>query len=136
MSARGGDLGRSRSLFVFERARSWSENDCKAVTARAQGLPVALRSQGLVVTMARLAANEDKDTASRILKGMLLAWLTVENPYFGLKGRANTTKEFLELLMTVDRAAYLAVQREALALAERIKLISKAFSSGKEQDNG
>ncbi|MEN6464013.1 MAG: type III-B CRISPR module-associated protein Cmr5 [Syntrophaceae bacterium] len=136
MSARGVDLGRSRSLFVFERARSWSENDCKAVTARAQGLPVTLRSQGLVVTMARLAANEDKDTASRILKGMLLAWLTVENPYLGFKGRANTTREFLELLMTADRAAYLAVQREALALAERIKLISKAFFSGKEQDNG
>jgi hypothetical protein len=133
MSARGFDLGRMRSQFVFEKARLWRE-DSGDITAKAQGLPVALRSQGLVVTMARLASG--KDAASRTLNGMLFTWLTGENSYLGLKGRAATTKELLELLTTTDRAGYLAVQREALALAERIKLISKAFFSGKEQNDG
>ena len=134
MNAGNVDLGRSRSQFVFERARLWKGEDGKDITAKAQGLPVTLRSQGLVVTMARLASG--KDPASGILNGMLFAWLTGANSYLGLRGRAATTREFLELLTTADRATYLAVQREALALAERIKLISKAFFSGKEQDNG
>lgn len=47
-----------------------------------------------------------------------------------------TTKDLVEFLVSADRSAYLVVQREALALAERIKLISKAFFSGKEKVDG
>jgi hypothetical protein len=134
MSARGADLGCRRSQFVFEKARLWKAGESKEITAKAQGLPVTLRSQGLVVTMARLASGED--TASRTLNTMLFNWLTGENVHFGLKGKPATPGEFLELMTTSDRATYLAVQREALALTERIKLISKAFFSGKEQNDG
>lgn len=135
MSARGNDLGRKRTLFVFERARRWpGGKERKEITALAQGLPVTLRSQGLVVTMASLAAKEK--TANRTLNDMLFRWLTEQNPWLGVAGTAATIGEFVEELMTKDRSAYLAVQREALALAERIKLISKAFFSGKEQSHG
>ncbi len=134
MSTRGNDLGRERSRFVFDQARKWRGREAEEITSLAQGLPVTLRSQGLVVTMARLAAKDNN--ASATLNDMIFQWLSKHCPWLGVGADSATPRELLETLMGAERASYLAAQREAMALSERIKLLSKAFLAGQEKNHG
>lgn len=133
MSGRQTDLDCKRSRFVFKLASKWRGPSRKEATALAQGLPVAMRTQGLAITLARLSAKDS--VASRTLRDMLFDWLTKDAPSIKFGKSLATSTELLERLLELDRPTYLVAQREALALSERIKLISKSFETGKEHDN-
>ena len=119
------DLEKSRNNFVLQRISHWSETDAKETTAKAQGLPITLRTQGILVTLVRLLAA-DRST-DRILRSILVEWLTraYPSPFFGKA--IEDARDMLDALPELSHARYLAVQREALTLAERIKLLAKAL---------
>ncbi len=124
-------LNKARSRFILQRALLWEKKDREELTALAQGIPVALRSQGLVVLMARLIDNK-KDSNSYIFLRMLFEWLKQAMPLSDFScPKSSVPAGFLEELLVMEQPVYLACQAEAMAFAEQAKLILKAVNSGK-----
>ncbi len=124
-------LNKARSRFILQRALLWGKKDREELTTLAQGIPVALRSQGLVVLMARLIDNEKNSNAYTFLR-MLFEWLKQGMPLSDFScPKSLVLADFLEELVVMEQQVYLAFQAEAMAFVEQAKLILKAVNSGK-----
>ena len=124
-------LNKARSRFILQSALSWKEKDQEEIATLSQGIPVALRSQGLVVLMARLIDNEKNSSAYTFLK-MLFEWLKQAMPLSGFScPKTSIPVGFLEELLVMEHPVYLACQAEAMEFAEQAKLILKAVNGGK-----
>ena len=133
-------LRHQRARFAYERIREWPAPSARAAAARAKGLPIQLRTQGLGTTVAMLtnqASDRDgpEDDAA-LLVGLLADWLLRESPRqpFGERERGDTAKnarewrlELLDACCRSDRATYMAAQAEALALLEEVKILTQAL---------
>lgn len=119
-----------RSNFVITSVSKWEVADLKDIVPQAQALPITLRCQGLMVTLARLAGSENGSV--RMLKEMLFDWLAKRAPSKWFDPHPATIPRMLERMEEMDRTTYLSIQQEALLLSERIKLITKAFETGRK----
>lgn len=126
------EMSRRQARFVYDQAELWSSGDLKEITVQAQGLPVSLRIQGLLITLARLEIS--KNQAGQQLCRMLFEWLTKQTPILAQDSTITTTGKLIKKLSAMDRTTYLAVQTQALSLSERIKLIASALNAAKEGD--
>ena len=118
-----------RSRYALDEVKRWQGAQRVEATALTQGLPVALRTQGLVVTLARLLSSERR--AHGLLARCLTDWLGRDCP-IGLLPEQKGPAQLLERLIRMEPMDYLAVQREALALAERLKLLAGALHGGED----
>lgn len=126
-ASRYAEISKKRSQFIFDQVARWSAKDLEEITAKAQSLPVSMKSQGLLVSMANLETV--KSGAAGIIARLLFEWLTTGIPY--QKVSAPTPIELLNKLHKMDRLSYLSLQRESIQFMEQLKLISKAFHASK-----
>ena len=135
------DLERKRSLFALERVEAWREDPSDELARNAatltQGLPVALRSQGLLVVSARLAAKTHTKDAEHQVLAALMDWLGGDEcPLDLLQGADSGSKDdYFRALRQMEPSAYRAAQREALHLAERLKLFASALKPPEEEES-
>lgn len=122
----------ARAAFCYLRVNGWASGWRADATTLAQGLPVEVRTQGLMVTLAKRMVPT-AGAPCREMAGLLALWLLREDPaqLFG----ALTDKEesspgaLLGLLARSDRATYAAAQREALLVFDQVKIYAKALSA-------
>ncbi|MBF0108891.1 MAG: hypothetical protein HQL76_06940 [Magnetococcales bacterium] len=108
---------RERNRLIYDKVSSWKRDQEKAVQ-RVRGLPVRLRTQGLVMVVADLIRGGDP-CDDRMLE--ILAE--------GLLGRTPSSN-FLDLLkecIEADRGGYLKMQHEAMVLMEQTKVLAEAL---------
>lgn len=100
----------------------------KQLTQASKSLPVMLRAQGLAVAVATL----DKDGKTETLAKDIAHWILDEAPVRPLckGGKGHLAKRLLTACAMADRGQYRMAQREALALAEYIKLYAEAWEEG------
>ncbi len=123
-------LAKVRMRFVFERLRTsgGDQEQRQGIKQKLKGLPVSLRSNGLAVVAARLAADND----IYIGDNLLTHWLLRECPLFrGVAPDFDNKNPKIQALvrwcMEMSRLEYEAVQQEALRLMEQSKLIAEAL---------
>ena len=125
------DLNRKRSQFAYGEAFNWSPQWRERAVAKVKGLPVALRAQGLAVTMASLICSEEAHQERIALS--LAKWLLEESPIKSLvvfnsgTGSDTLPRRLLKACIDADRPAYQAAQTEALAFLDRLKLFAEAL---------
>lgn len=128
------NLQQKRARFVLEEISSWRQKSWldKAVQ-HAKGMPVELRAQGLMITIAKLYAKNE--THTKTMADILSRWLVEYAPVCSWNNRIQaqtTTKRLFSLLQHANRREYIQAQREALALAEMIKILADAIYSQEE----
>lgn len=112
-------LDQQRSAFALKAATG--NAGLKKV---AEGLPVALRTQGLLVTLARLQAGDENE---KQMAKQVTDWL-IQQPHLGLsQSELSAIPDLLNELLNLERSSYLAIQAEAQRLVERIKLFCQAL---------
>jgi hypothetical protein len=112
-------LDNRRTAFALDEAAN-----NRALKSVAEGLPVALRTQGLLVTLARLFAGREDEQA---MADIIARWLS-RQPHLGLASERYRQKEaLLPFLVDTAPARYRAIEAEALRLSERIKLFCQAL---------
>ncbi len=133
------DRAAARARYAYQEVLDWSKISKPRDTARrAKGLPVQLRSQGLVVALATLMRE---GAAAAPLARALAIWLLDQAPAW--VGRTPggsepaSPKVLLNACMSAGRAEYQAAETEALAFLEQIKLFSDAcWGTQDEQESG
>ncbi|MQX37568.1 type III-B CRISPR module-associated protein Cmr5 [Roseospira navarrensis] len=130
------NLSSARARFAYAETVHWPDRWRPEATARVQGLPIQMRTQGLLVTLAMLTGGGDD--GQKAFKGVddtlartLTTWLLVEAPHRPL-GRAGAKAQpfpadLLDILTKAPRADYAAAQREAILLLDQIKIFAKAL---------
>jgi CRISPR-associated protein Cmr5 len=125
------DLSAARARFCFDDVASWRGSWRKEAERRVQSLPVQVRSQGLMVTLATLM-RENKDH-SKHLSDLLARWLLQAAPRRTLQDSDSRQSFAARLLATCaqsSRAEYGAAQQEAILLFDQVKLYASALSDG------
>ncbi|WP_315783323.1 MULTISPECIES: type III-B CRISPR module-associated protein Cmr5 [unclassified Bradyrhizobium] len=125
-----------RARFCFDDVQQWSPRWRGEATTRVKSLPVQIRSQGLLVTLATLM-NEGRDH-SMPLVDVLARWLLEAAPKRTLRaptGQTDRTR-LLGACSTASRAEYAAAQHEAILLFDQIKLYAVALHGEKREHHG
>ncbi len=122
------------AAFILDEILSWQKEEWKGAAVQlAKGLPVELRAQGLMVTIARLWHKDEKYT--RRAAELLGEWITELAPGTPwrdkVSGKAAAHRLF-NLCQKADRRCYMWAQREAVALAELLKILADAFYGNAE----
>ncbi|NKC15562.1 MAG: hypothetical protein GKR94_26205 [Gammaproteobacteria bacterium] len=121
------NLQRARIDYALKAVRRWPSIKRKDYAQRAKSLPVELRTQGLLVTLAALHGSAQAQLAEDVAR-----WLLWEAPRRTLppqeRGRGDAIRQLYTACQDADRAAYRAAQAEALALAEHIKRFATALN--------
>jgi hypothetical protein len=117
---------RKRAKDAYDRISALQHLD--KVCARAQSLPIEVRSQGLTVAVATLI-KEDR-AESRTLADWLAGWLFNKNAGIVDDESNPTARRLLERATRCERGEYLAFQAEALAYLEHVKRLLSAFEKG------
>lgn len=134
---KGVHLEQSRARFAFQEVNGWKPPISSNAATRAKGLPVEIRSLGLPVSLAVLLreSKNERGRAGRLLADSIARWVLGHAPHLGKsdsKENDRSAKELLRRCLDAERATYLAYQREALAIAEQIKLFADALHGGEE----
>ncbi|SER20069.1 CRISPR-associated protein (Cas_Cmr5) [Solimonas aquatica] len=126
------DLRASRARFCYDEVAAWAGKPWRQEAAqRVKGLPVQVRTQGLVVTLAMLMA--DDKTYTRHLADLLANWLLTAAPYRALRGEGGATAlTLLEACSKAPRVEYAAAQREAILLLQQLKIFADALHRAKD----
>ena len=121
------DLSSLRTSYIFKNSIKISSEEASL----AKGLPIMLKTQGLIVCMARLGSSSEKNAEK--ISDLLFDWLVNESPLKNsLLGKHHdivTLKDFLRKLEEIERPKYMAFQNEAMAFSKRLKLIYSAMDS-------
>ncbi|GAA0597315.1 type III-B CRISPR module-associated protein Cmr5 [Caenispirillum bisanense] len=126
-SDRKRDLGLRRATFAFRKVNAWSPSWAGEARALVQGLPVQVRSQGLLVTVGVLAGRSG--SAGTELATLVAEWVLGED--LGLlhaPGASVTVEDLLKVLSVVSRAEHVAAQRETILLLDQVKVFAKALA--------
>lgn len=120
------ELHRARARYAFLMVESWDPTSRvgKTTASWLPGLPVLIRTQGLLVAMC-LLKKDGASTLERAFEDWVLGKAAAAKGLPKLFG-ASAKGGLVELCTTADRATYQAAQREALALAEMLKLMAAA----------
>ncbi len=126
-----------RHQFAWKQLRNLQRETLERVASEVQGLPVAIRTQGLVVVIATLIQRGSEErTAGPWLASKLAEWLIKESRHGTLwskepESRPPTGYTLLELIMKSDSTLSLAAaQREAIAMATALKRIANVLQAG------
>ncbi|MGF1643893.1 MAG: type III-B CRISPR module-associated protein Cmr5 [Thiotrichales bacterium] len=129
-------LDRTRQQHAFKAVRRWAEgkSDLKDIVTELKGLPVQLRTQGLVHTWATQLKGEQKKRASLAVDLLenITDWLCDKDnvAVAGVIGAELDARGLLARAIEMDNFHYRIVQREALAYAGVLKLLSEAWEKG------
>ena len=115
------DLDRERTRFLLERLGRSTPPSPDDIARYMGGVPVALRTQGLAVTLALL---RDGASAQKEIARLIGQWLCTRWP---AAPEGIDADKLLGRLDRLDPHLYQAMQAEALALCERLKLLSNAL---------
>lgn len=125
-------LDRRRAEHAYQFLKEIADDDLerlKSLCTRAEGLPIALRSQGLTIVLATLLKEEKRE--SRKLAAQLAEWVSRDSGLFkAVPG--STATDLLEYSITASRSDYLAMQSEALAYLEHVKRLAGALEKSYE----
>jgi hypothetical protein len=117
---------RRRARHAYTKITCSGELD--AVCARAQALPIEVRTQGLTTVVATLLKNERR-TECRALADWLEVWLMRDSGLVKLESA--TPGALLKWATTCSRDEYHALQAEALAYLEHVKRLLSALREAK-----
>lgn len=131
-------LERRRAAYAFREVAEWDHNWREEATQRAKGLPVELRSQGLIVTIAKLLPRERREKPAEIrLADAVARWLLQDSPLKILPAptiAGRPGEQLLAACRQADRTGYRRVQNEALAFLTLVKLFSDAcYGAGRDR---
>ncbi len=130
MNAKTHDLRAARARYAYGEVASWKDKS-KETTQRVKGLPVQIRTQGLMQTLAVLMAD-DKPHVRR-LGEVTGRWLLEDAPYRALSeassnsGTWSHSRRLLEACMKASRLEYVWAQQEAIQLLDQIKIYADAL---------
>lgn len=127
------DMAFVRARYCFKDVREWKPQWRKDAAKRVKGLPVALRSQGLMVVVATLM-REDNPASRRIVDN-LAQWLFNGAPHVPLRSSENeepSAGRLLNACMKASRADYLAAEMEAIIFFDQVKLYADALFTEEE----
>lgn len=118
------DLHRKRVEFAVDTVSAWlNEGEVgKKLGVQLPGLPVMLRTQGLLITYLTLRAKDGGHKLAHALQ----VWLTREAPRPTLPA-GSSDADFVALCTQAERFAYLAAQWEAIEIAQALKLAGEAL---------
>jgi hypothetical protein len=138
MSDKPQDRERQMQRFAYDKVNAWSGAWRPGAVQLAQGLPVTLRAQGLLLTVATLMGKGKGEHAA--LAQLLADWVLREQGArspgpAGTKREAPSPRNLLDVCAKADRAAYQAMQWEAIAVMDQVKVLAKALY-GAEADHG
>ncbi len=122
------DLALVRTRCCFNDVREWKKQWRKEAAKRVKGLPVAIRSQGLMVVIATLMSEDTP--YSRHFADRLAQWLLKDAPHGSLRSTENgepSGLRLLEVCMKASRAEYLAAEMEAIIFLDQVKLYADAL---------
>ena len=124
------NLQKERMRRALRIVDDWPNHLRQEAAQRAKGLPVELRTQGLVVTVTTLMNGSHGHLANDLAR-----WVLDEAPHKPLSAwtggeNRSPARRLLQACLEADRAAFLAAQAEALALAEHIKRFAAPFAKG------
>jgi len=98
------------------------------VRTRVQGLPVAIRTQGLSVALATLLKEKNSESAQ--LAELMGNWLLSSRARVVANSSENASgSKLLARTIEAKRAEYLALQTESLAYLEHVKRIASALEN-------
>jgi CRISPR-associated protein (Cas_Cmr5) len=97
----------------------------KKLCTRVQGLPVAVRSEGLTVAVATLLKEDRRE--SRDLADLIARWLLNGSGVVGSHPDPVTARSLLDHAIDCSRAEYLVLQAEALAYLDHVKRLASAL---------
>lgn len=126
--------GEARETLDRRRAKhAWEQIDAldgslDKICARAQGLPVEVRIQGLTVAVATLI--KEGRSESRALAKWLAEWLLETSKLIENSSQRVSPMRLLEHATVCERDEYLALQTEALAYLEHVKRLLSALKKG------
>lgn len=126
------DLRAARARFAYDEAAGWKKDVRKPTTQRVKGLPVQMRTQGLMQTLAVLMADDREYV--RHLAEVTGKWLLFEAPYRALQEAGSAqphwgyARRLLESCMKASRLEYAWAQLEAIQLLDQIKIYADALS--------
>ncbi len=122
-------MERQRAMYLFREIVDWQGEKWKnAAVQRTKSLPIELRTQGLLITLAKLKAK--KGGESRRLLGLAARWLVDKaptRPWSGKVRGGRPEERLFNLCSNADRSNYQWAQTEALALLDLLKLMAGAF---------
>lgn len=134
-------LDHERTVFAYRKVAAWGAAYQGEAATLSKGLPVTLRGEGLILTLAMLMRRDGR--AHAVLAELLAEWLLDKAPVKilppGLKDPSeDPPKRLLRALADedLDRSAYLAAQAEALLLLERVKLLAQALWAKQTSQGG
>ncbi len=122
-------LQRQRSSTALKWIERWEKRaNLSDAATKLKGLPITLRSQGLIATCATLLKGDDLDND---IATALARWLG-EAPHHLASGLTSNAsgKDLLQIAIELDNMSYRSLQREAIAYAEHLKLIAEAWDNG------
>lgn len=127
----GHDLTLVRARFCYTEVANWPERLQKDGNSKAQGLPVQVRTQGLLTSVAVLTGGDE--VANRFAD-TLARWLLAEWPHRSLEGawERPVAADLLGALAQASRAEHIAAQREAILMLDQIKIFAKALHGRKD----
>ena len=134
---RNRSMERQRAMYLFREIRDWQNEKWKnAVVQRTKSLPIELRTQGLLVTIAKLKAKKREESSHLLeLASMWLVEKAPARPWRGdVRGRGPEERLF-NFCSNTDRSSYQWAQTEALALLDLLKLMAGAFYGGAFSDD-
>jgi hypothetical protein len=118
-------LERRRAKDAYDFLKNLEGSDLKKTSARAQGLPVAVRSQGLTVAMATLLKEGRRESQTLALN--LARWLLEGSGVVREQSDRTTARSLLDYAVDCPRTEYLALQAEAMAYLEHVKRLASAL---------
>ncbi len=126
------DRERMRMHFLYKRFQDIGPQTGENLKVRLKGMPVALRSSGLAVVAARLAASPDSGrdrTVDAMIADLLAEWLLENTMVFAGQEKQGTTgiRALLHHCVEAGRLEYEAAQQEASRLLEQAKLLAAAL---------
>ena len=124
------DLTFARARYSFNDVREWKSHWRKDAAKRVKGLPVAIRSQGLMVVIATLMREDTP--YSRHIVDCLAQWILKEaqhSPLLSSENKEPSGRQLLDACMNALRADYVAAEMEAILFLDQVKLYADALYS-------
>ncbi len=131
------DLRGQRARHCYHDVAAWHQRWQNEAATRVKGIPIEIRAQGLMVTLAVLMAEGKESRRSacmesaRHLGEVLAHWLLAEAPYRTLTGPAPQPRPspaaLLEACAKASRGDYAAAEREAILFFDQIKIYAGAL---------
>ena len=124
------DLRADRARYCYADVATWNQQWFSEAAKRVQGLPVEIRSQGIMVALATLM-GENKNS-SRHLADTLASWLLLDAGYLVLAGSEESgpvsSAALLKACAGAARSNYVAAQREAMLFFDQVKIYANALA--------